>query len=212
MAGDVRTGLPDIGAYEFRLTIPPVADAQATPAQGAAPLDVHFSGTGSYDPDGTIVAYEWRIAGVTVADTAEFDRTFYNTTEQPVTYSVSLTVTDDKAATGTATVDVDVDPPVDGDGDGMPDYWETQYVSHGFDPGAWNDPDADTDEDGSTDLEEYRAGTDPTDPLSKPPSGPGGTQSTGCAPGAGGQAVPGLCLLIAWLALGRRHSTAVTRP
>ena len=40
----------------------------------------------------------------------------------------------------------------------MPDYWQMQYFGH---LGA--DPDADTDGDGTSDLQEYQNGTDPTD-------------------------------------------------
>lgn len=37
----------------------PKAVANAAPKSGDAPLTVNFSATGSYDPDGTIVLYEW---------------------------------------------------------------------------------------------------------------------------------------------------------
>lgn len=49
----------------------------------------------------------------------------------------------------------------DSDGDGLPDVWEEQYF-----PGGNAHPDADPDGDGLTNLEEYLAGTDPTDPNS----------------------------------------------
>lgn len=51
----------------------------------------------------------------------------------------------------------------DSDGDGLPDSWEIEYfgdLSHG--------PDEDFDGDGYTNLEEYEAGTDPTDINDKP--------------------------------------------
>jgi hypothetical protein len=51
-----------------------------------------------------------------------------------------------------------VDP--DGDGDGLPDWWERQF------PGGNTDPALDSDGDGVIDEHEYRAGTDPMDPLS----------------------------------------------
>ena len=46
----------------------------------------------------------------------------------------------------------------------MPDTWESL---HGFDPLAAADADQDTDNDGLTNLEEYRAGTDPRDASSR---------------------------------------------
>ncbi len=53
----------------------------------------------------------------------------------------------------------------DQDADGMPDDWETE---HGLDPGDPADADQDLDGDGFTNLEEFRAGTDPTDETSHP--------------------------------------------
>src|SRR5690606_13203801 len=38
---------------------PPVAVIGAEPTYGKAPLDVQFTGSGSFDPDGTIESYEW---------------------------------------------------------------------------------------------------------------------------------------------------------
>ena len=51
--------------------------------------------------------------------------------------------------------------PTDADGDGLPDWWETLY---GLDPDDHADAAEDPDGDGLTNLEEYRAGTDPLSP------------------------------------------------
>jgi hypothetical protein len=51
----------------------------------------------------------------------------------------------------------------DSDGDGLPDEWERAYFGD-----LRYGPDDDPDGDGYTNLEEYNAGTDPTDPLSSP--------------------------------------------
>ncbi len=51
----------------------------------------------------------------------------------------------------------------DGDADGMADHWEE---AQGFDPLNATDAALDADSDGQSNLIEYRAGTDPRDPLS----------------------------------------------
>ncbi|MCL4179237.1 MAG: lamin tail domain-containing protein [Verrucomicrobia bacterium] len=53
--------------------------------------------------------------------------------------------------------------PTDQDDDGMPDAWE---ISNNLDPGFAGDASLDPDQDGATNLAEYRAGTDPHDPAS----------------------------------------------
>lgn len=50
---------------------------------------------------------------------------------------------------------------LDSDGDGIPDYWEKQYGLNPYDP---SDASEDSDNDGLTNLEEYRIGSDPTNP------------------------------------------------
>ena len=51
----------------------------------------------------------------------------------------------------------------DHDADGLPDAWESHY---GFSTNGPPDPGDDGDEDGIGDADEFRTGTDPTDPLS----------------------------------------------
>ncbi len=51
----------------------------------------------------------------------------------------------------------------DSDGDGLPDLWELEYFGD-LSYGADDDPDLDD----FTNLEEYEAGTDPTEATSKP--------------------------------------------
>ncbi|MCK4454882.1 MAG: hypothetical protein KAU99_00890 [Thermoplasmata archaeon] len=51
----------------------------------------------------------------------------------------------------------------DSDQDGLPDWWELEYFGD-LSYGADDDPDLDD----FTNLEEYEAGTDPTDETSKP--------------------------------------------
>lgn len=80
----------------------PIADITATPGSGDAPLDVTLDASDSYDPDGTIVKYEfdfdesagWQDYGTT--DTAEHT---YNTED---TYYPKVRVTDNDSATNVA--------------------------------------------------------------------------------------------------------------
>jgi hypothetical protein len=60
--------------------------------------------------------------------------------------------------------DIGADQYVDANGNGIADYWE-QFYSFG---GLFNvsDPNGDADGDGATNLQEFNAGTDPTDPQS----------------------------------------------
>ena len=53
-----------------------------------------------------------------------------------------------------------VTPPVDSDGDGMPDFWEIKY---GLNPQDPSDAAKDCNNNGVTNLNEYKAGLDPCD-------------------------------------------------
>lgn len=86
----------------------PTARITADKTSGYAPLTVNFSGTGSTDPDGSIVSYGWDFGDGTTGSGATVART-YSTVG---TYTVRLTVTDDRGGTGTATqvISVQQDP------------------------------------------------------------------------------------------------------
>jgi PKD repeat protein len=79
---------------------PPVASAVATPTSGIAPLLVTFDGSGSSDPDGVITAYAWTFGDGGSATGPTTSHTYQNAG----TYSVSLSVTDNQAATRTTTL------------------------------------------------------------------------------------------------------------
>jgi PKD repeat protein len=89
-----------------------VADANG-PYTGRAGAAVSFDGTGSSDPDGTIVTYEWDFGDGTPIVSGE---TASHTYEVPWRYPVTLTVTDDTggfaSTTTTATVGIGNLPPV----------------------------------------------------------------------------------------------------
>ena len=82
----------------------PVAKAQTTNNIGKTPLEVSFSGTDSFDPDGDTLTYEWRIGadGAPISKEAVCKYTF----DKPGIYNVQLTVTDPQGALSSATVPV----------------------------------------------------------------------------------------------------------
>lgn len=82
----------------------PVANANAIPSSGAAPLNVTFTSSGSHDPDGAIGNYKW-----IMSDGSEYwGPTSYWTYDTPGTYSVTLYVYDMFNAIGSDTVTVNV--------------------------------------------------------------------------------------------------------
>jgi len=91
------------------LNASPVAIAHATPTSGVAPLVVSFTATGSYDPDGSIVHYEWNFGDGVFHDytstSGVVDHTY-----MAGSYTAVLRVTDDDNAISTSSVSIDVQP------------------------------------------------------------------------------------------------------
>ena len=106
--GDPLTAYDDYASLgQFSLTgtvvpvtgTPPIAVADASaPTTGAAPLAVSFSSTGSYDPDGTIVAYDWDFGDGTTSTVANPVKSYAN----PGTYTASLVVVDNTGLSSVA--------------------------------------------------------------------------------------------------------------
>jgi len=80
----------------------PEAAISATPVSGTAPLEVLFDGSDSHDADGSIVSYEWDLGDGTTAFSTDLTHWY----EEPGTYEVTLTVTDDQGAIDTDTVSI----------------------------------------------------------------------------------------------------------
>jgi PKD repeat protein len=90
---------------------PPVAVASADPASGPAPLEVHFSSAGSVDPDGAIVSYHWNFGDSSYPPNQSDPNpvhTFLQT--GPLTYHVTLQVSDDQGAITETSVEVRITP------------------------------------------------------------------------------------------------------
>jgi len=95
----------------------PTADLTATPSTGDTPLMVTLDASGSADPDGTIVKYEWDFDGNGTYDSYGGSSSTGYTYSSAGDYTAKVRVTDDAGAqdTDTALVDVNVpgnDPPV----------------------------------------------------------------------------------------------------
>lgn len=95
----------------------PTAVISASKNKGAAPLAVSFDASDSVDPDGKITKYSWNFGDGTSAKDVSARHIF----DQPATYSITLSVTDNLGAQSplaTYTVDVlapgsEVEPPPD---------------------------------------------------------------------------------------------------
>ena len=87
----------------------PIASFTCTPSSGHSPLTVSFDASASYDPDGSIVSYQWTFGDGTNGTGVTISHTYTTTINR--TYSVTLTVTDDNGAQATDTHTVSVTPP-----------------------------------------------------------------------------------------------------
>jgi glucose/arabinose dehydrogenase/PKD repeat protein len=83
----------------------PVVTATATPVSGAPPLAVHFDGSGTTDPDGDTLAYDWDFDdGSPHAATAIVNHTYSG----PGRFDALLTVHDSRGASAVSTVTINV--------------------------------------------------------------------------------------------------------
>ena len=104
--GGTRTATTNVVAGSPNVA--PVASMLAIPTSGPAPLLVTALGSNSVDPDGTIVSYAWDFGnGVTTSGLAT--SSLYTT---PGTYTLRLTVTDNRGVSSQTTETFVVDPPV----------------------------------------------------------------------------------------------------
>ncbi len=85
----------------------PVAVISASTTSGETPLDVDFSGAGSYDPDGEITKYRWDFGDGNTSSGIIASHTY----QDDGIYSVQLIVTDASSATGSDSVDINVTNP-----------------------------------------------------------------------------------------------------
>ncbi|CBE68342.1 MAG: PKD domain-containing protein [Candidatus Methylomirabilis oxygeniifera] len=81
---------------------PPVATFTAAPASGIAPLNVAFDAGASSDPDGSIASYVWAFGDGSTDSGVTTNHTYTS----PGSYTATLTVTDNREATGSTSTDI----------------------------------------------------------------------------------------------------------
>ena len=106
--GGDRTCTPPFSgdaAFWLRLTSP-TAVIDASPTNGRIPLLVNFDGSGSYDPDGTVVNYAWDFDNDGIIDAGDMITSHVYASKGD--YLASLTVTDNDGLTNTASAEIAV--------------------------------------------------------------------------------------------------------
>ncbi|BBI35013.1 PKD domain-containing protein [Cohnella abietis] len=111
------SGSAEASSYVYKETLPPATEGNIPPVAvingtgyTSAGQSFTLNGSGSYDPDGTIVAYQWG------SDDCQLLSSSFNVQAQficmnPGTYKFNLIVTDNKGATGDAWHTVIAAPP-----------------------------------------------------------------------------------------------------
>ncbi|MHC1592601.1 MAG: PKD domain-containing protein, partial [Methermicoccaceae archaeon] len=126
---------------------PPVAIATVKHTINNTGSPTYLNGSASHDPDGSIVSYSWSFGDGSIAAGAVVSHVYssyrWNGSYQP--FTVMLTVTDDKGATGTTTIPVVVFMAGDANGDGVANildaalvglHWQAQYGTPEYNDGA----------------------------------------------------------------------------
>lgn len=99
----------------------PSVTLNVNPSVGVAPLTVTLYASAN-DPDGDIVSYEWDFDGDEISDLTTADNSTTFTFENPGSYSISVTVYDNKGASSTTSLTITVtDSSNDSDNDGISD-------------------------------------------------------------------------------------------
>jgi len=107
-----RLRLREVDFYKMPPNQPPTCSLVADPSSGEAPLTVTLDGSGSSDPDGSIVKYEWDWTDDGNYDYAESPGDGRATHSYGVgDHTARLRITDDDGATSTCTASISVSPP-----------------------------------------------------------------------------------------------------
>jgi hypothetical protein len=82
----------------------PIADCDITPNFSLGPVTSTFDGTDSFDPDGSIVSYDWTLSG-SPTGTGSVITEYFPPVTYMTAYPVTLTVTDNSGLSATTTCD-----------------------------------------------------------------------------------------------------------
>jgi hypothetical protein len=128
----VAYGAGMIQAFVDEATEPPVADAGGPYAEEACVV-VTLDGSGSTDPNGEIISYEWDFKDDGTFDVLSAESMVEHAYDDEFTGQTRLRVTDDEGFTGEDTADVtvtpDVTPPVLAEIDSNPPYlWPPNHM------------------------------------------------------------------------------------
>ncbi len=119
---------------------PPVADAgpdrAASDSDGTGDEDMTLDGSSSYDPDGSIISYEWKEDGALIGTGVQISSIF-----GVGTHTITLTVTDDKGASSTDNVTMTISPNQPPIAQAGPDKASPLGTAVNFDGSASTDPD-----------------------------------------------------------------------
>ena len=143
---------------------PPVINAASiNPSSPTTTNNLIAAVTSTNDPDGDPItfAYQWQESTNNVVFTnltAQTSNTLVASTTVAGDYYQVIITPNDGQTNGAPFTTASVLVPVDADGNGINDDWEVQYFGH-----IGIDPNADPDGDGFSNLQEFLAGTDPTD-------------------------------------------------
>ncbi len=105
----VAVGSMFVGCVPPETNRPPVASFRADPREGYAPLTVLLDATGTYDPDGDVLSYEWIFEGGETAGGRTILHRFEGGTHQ-----VTLRVSDARGGIDEATEVITARPVLDG--------------------------------------------------------------------------------------------------
>ena len=104
--GSCKSDVWLIKVKERSTNLPPVASFTFSPTSPTVGQTITFDASSSYDPDGSIVLYQWNFGDSNV--TATTSPSITHTYSSAGTYTVTLTVRDDRGLTSTKSVTIEV--------------------------------------------------------------------------------------------------------